>query len=453
MQNNISTTFSSESLIVSLGIIALLFALIAYQQRGHVNQSRSWLGYSALTLELLAGSMAIYWSVKNGSGLLTWIFVFGFVGLAVAKATIVAAVSKAYEDSNTPALIFGIVSLLGAYCVVYFAGSFHGGIEGAGKAAQEATASAPIRAIDSQLEAARDKLNGLSSYADSAKASKERAKARLLDAQLSSARTALSRCPANYLTKCINPNQQKIDSLQAQLNALTYYSGNQNYSGTKQLIADLETQRSAMLTGGNIASESGHGADDKMIAWLLNIPEERARDLKWLIFVLAFDILSLLFRLTGDFLVRGTPQTKLLTRQLTVLLESGYSLPNAAAMLAGASDFKTTSQPPNLTTENSEIDCTRAVENHFQGAPEVLTLENDDALYIDWKEQVKKGVIKCTQKDAKRFISRHLTQGNQSQTMTPQGMIEVHKRWLNQATLEGILKPLGGVGKPSHVLA
>ncbi|PWQ95092.1 hypothetical protein [Leucothrix pacifica] len=446
MQNNISTTFSSESLIVSLGIIALLFALIAYQQRGHVNQSRSWLGYSALTLELLAGSMAIYWSVKNGSGLLTWIFVFGFVGLAVAKATIVAAVSKAYEDSNTPALIFGIVSLLGAYCVVYFAGSFHGGIEGAGKAAQEATASAPIRAIDSQLEAARDKLNGLSSYADSAKASKERAKARLLDAQLSSARTAMSRCPANYLTKCINPNQQKIDSLQAQLNALTYYSGNQNYSGTKQLIADLETQRSEMLTGGNIASESGNGADDKMIAWLLNIPEERARDLKWLIFVLAFDILSLLFRLTGDFLARGTPQTKLLTRQLGVLLESGYSLPNAALVLSGQSGL--ISDP---LTRDAGV--TREVSSgHSSEATKTQLLDNDNDLYLKWLGQVKAGEIKCTQNDAKRFISSNMTKGNKAETVTPAGMIAIHKRWLDQATEEGVLTPLGGVGKPSHIL-
>ena len=453
MQNDINTTLTSETLIVSLGIIALLCALVAYQQRGHVSQSRSWLGYSALTLELLAGSMAIYWSVKNGAGLLTWIFVLGFVGLAVAKATIVSAVSKAYADSNTPALIFGVVSLLGAYTVVYFAGSFHGGIEGAGKAAQEATASAPIRAIDSQLEAARDKLSGLSNYADSSKASKESAKAKSLDTQLSSARTALSRCPTNYLTKCINPTQRKIDNLQSQLSALTYHAGNQNYSGTKQLIADLETQRADMLTRGNVTSESGHGADDRMIAWLLNVSEERARDLKWLIFVLAFDILSLLFRLTGDFLARGRPETKLLTRQLAVLLESGYSLPNAAAMLAGSSGFQTTLQRPNLTSENSETDCTRAVENRFQGDPEIIILDDDNALYFDWKEQVKEGAIKCTQKDAKRFISNNMAKGNQSQTITPQGMVEVHKRWLDQATNEGLLKPLGGIGKPSHVLA
>ena len=88
-------------------------------------------------------------------------------------------------------------------------------------------------------------------------------------------------------------------------------------------------------------------------------------------------------------------------------------------------------------------------DEHFEPA----VLENDNALYFDWKEQVKTGDIKCTQKDAKRFISRNLATGGKSQTITPQGMIEVHKRWLDQATQEGLLKPLGGVGKPSHILA
>jgi hypothetical protein len=273
-----------------------------------------------------------------------------------------------------------------------------------------------------------------------------------LDIKLANARTALSRCPTNYLTKCINPNQRKIDDLQNQLAALTYHTGNQHYSGTQQLIADLETQRADLLTGGNIASDSGHGADDRMIAWLLNVSEERARNLKWLIFGLAFDILSLLFRLTGEFIVRGVPETKLLTRQLAVLLESGYSLPNAAAMLASASGFNTALPDPNLTHQNSEIDCTRAVENHFPDDPQNTVLENDNALYFDWKEQVKIGDIKCTQKDAKRFISRNLATGGKSQTITPQGMIEVHKRWLDQATQEGLLRPLGGAGKPSHIL-
>ena len=449
MQSNISTTFSSESLIVSLGIITLLFALIAYQQRGHVNQSRSWLGYSALTLELLAGSMAIYWSVNNGTGPLTWIFVLGFVGLAVAKASIVPAVSKAFTDHNHPALFFGIISLLGAYSVVYFAGSFHGGIEGAGKAAQEATASAPIRAIDSQLDAARDKLNSLSNYADSARASKERAAAAVLNTQLTNVRAALSRCPANYLTKCINPNQRKIDQLESQLSSLTYHTGNQSYSGTKQLIADLEMQRADLLTGGGIASESGHGADDRMIAWLLNVSEERARDLKWLIFVLAFDILSLLFRLTGEFVARGVPETRLLTRQLAVLLESGYTLPNAALMLAGQSGFNSGAPTPEKVNSQPDASGTQPVAE----VESEVRLPSDDQLYLQWLELVKDKTIKCTRNDAKRFISDQLAKGSQTETITPMAMQAVHKRWLEQATSEGVLKPLGGVGKASHVLA
>lgn len=457
MQDNtiINTTgFSSEQLIATLGIVALFFALIAYQQRGHANQSRSWLGYSALTLELLAGSMAIYWSVKNGEGLLTWIFVLGFVGLAVAKASIVPAVSKAHTDKNTPALLFGIASLIGAYGVVYFAGSFHGGIEGAGRAAQEATASAPIRAIDAQLESARTKLTGLSNFADGNKAASESTKAKQLESQLSAARAALSRCPANYLTKCINPTQAKIDALQSELNGLTYYSGNQNYSGTKQLIADLETQRAALLTGGGIASESGHGADDRMIAWMLNIPEERARDLKWLIFVLAFDILSLLFRFTGEFVARGIPETRLLSRQLIVLLESGYSLPNAAALLAGQSGFNS----GNLTSENSTKQLhARSSEVVSQVGPETTKdepmLSNDKDMYLKWLNEVKSGSIKCTQADGKRFISSNMTKGKLDKSITPQTMVQIHKRWLNDATNDGVLVAVGGIGKPSHALA
>ena len=452
MHNDINTSFNSETLIATLGIIALLLALIAYQQRGSANQSRTWLGYSALTLELLAGSMAIYWSVKNGSGVLTWIFVLGFVGLAVAKASIVPAVSKAFTEANYPALFFGVISLLGAYTVVYFAGSFHGGIEGAGKTAQEATSSAPIRALDAQLEAARNKLTTLSNYADANKAALERAKASRLNTQLVSARAALSRCPANYLTKCINPNQQKIDQIEGQLSALTYYAGNQHYSGTKQLIADLETQRADRLTSGYMASASGHGADDKMIAWLLNIPEEKARNLKWLIFVLAFDILSLLFRFTGEFVSRGIPETKLLTRQLAVLLESGYSLPNAALVLSGQSglivDSLTSDKPGNQPAAAGDS----PFDNNDSSGDDLLLLDNDNQLYLEWLHQVKNKVIRCTRNDGKAFISDRMTKGKQSKTITPMQMEIIHKEWLQRATDEGVLEPLGGIGKPSHSL-
>ena len=454
MHNDINTSFNSETLIATLGIIALLLALIAYQQRGHADQSRSWLGYSALTLELLAGSMAIYWSVKNGSGLLTWIFVLGFIGLAVAKASIVPALSKAFTDSNYPALVFAIPALIGTYGIVYFAGSFHGGIEGAGKSAQEATASAPIRALDAQLEAARNKLTNLSNYADANKAAAESAKAATLNSQLISARAALSRCPANYLTKCINPNQQKIDTLRNQLSTLTYYAGNQNYSGTQQLIADLETQRAELLTGGNIASESGHGADDKMIAWLLNIPEEKARDLKWLIFVLAFDILSLLFRFTGEFVSRGIPETRLISRQLEVLLRNGHSLSDAALMLSGQTGLISGSLTSEKRLEAPDASGSNQSENGSSSeSQKTPLLDNDEQLYLEWLHQVQNKVIKCTRNDGKAFISDRLTKGKQSKTITPMEIQDIHRSWVNRAEEEGILKPLGGAGKASHILA
>ena len=454
MHNDINTSFNSETLIATLGIIALLLALIAYQQRGHADQSRSWLGYSALTLELLAGSMAIYWSVKNGSGLLTWIFVLGFIGLAVAKASIVPALSKAFTDSNYPALVFAIPALIGTYGIVYFAGSFHGGIEGAGKSAQEAIASAPIRALDAQLEAARNKLTNLSNYADANKAAAESAKASTLNSQLISARAALSRCPANYLTKCINPNQQKIDTLRNQLSALTYYAGNQNYSGTKQLIADLETQRAELLTGGNIASESGHGADDKMIAWLLSIPEEKARDLKWLIFVLAFDILSLLFRFTGEFVSRGIPETRLISRQLEVLLKSGHSLSDAALMLSGQTGLISGSLTSEKRLEAPDASGSNQSENGSSSeSRKTPLLNNDEQLYLEWLHQVQNKVIKCTRNDGKAFISDRLTKGKQSKTITPMEIQDIHRSWINRAEEEGVLKPLGGIGRASHILA
>ena len=238
------------------------------------------------------------------------------------------------------------------------------------------------------------------------------------------------------------------------MNALTYYSGNQSYSGTKQLIADLETQRAELLTGGNIASQSGHGADDKMIAWLLNIPEEKARDLKWLIFVLAFDILSLLFRFTGEFVSRGIPETRLISRQLEVLLKNGHSLSDAALMLSGQTGLISGS----LTSENQQktpdaSGSNQSENDHSSESRKTPVLDNDEQLYSEWLHQVQNKIIKCTRNDGKAFISDRLTKGKQSKTITPMEIQDTHRSWVNRAEEEGILKPLGGIGKASHILA
>ena len=445
----------STTIISSLAIIGLVLALIAFNNRGNARNCKTWLDYAAMSLELLAGAMAIYWAVTNGQGLLTWIFAIGFIGLAVAKASVVPAVGKALSDANYPALAFGVISLFGAYAIVYFAGSFHGGIESAGKAAAEAQASAPIKAIDAQLEVARDKLNGLSGFADSAKASAESARAQQLQTELDAAETALSRCPANYLTKCINPTQAKIDNLRSQLNGLTYHTGNSDYSGTKQLIADLEKQRADLLAGG-VTSESGLGADDRMIAWLLNIPESEARHLKWLVFVLAFDVLSLLFRMTGELVSKGLPETKRLTRQFAVLVEAGHSPMVAGNLLGGSTGLQTAqlvgAEVSYAHDASGQNQLEQTDTNSGNSTDEQPRLDNDEQLYREWLEQVKSGSIKCTRNDGKQFISDRMTKGKQSKTITPMQMQAIHKRWCEQATSDGVLRPLGGIGRASHEL-
>ena len=460
--------FSNENLLATSGIIALLCALVAWQQRGSANQVSVWLGWSALSLEMLAGAMAIYWSVQNGIGLLSFIFVFGFVGLAMSKATIVTALAKALNDTNYAALVVSVITLLGAYSIVYLAGSFHGGIESASKAATEATASAPIRALDAQLAAARDKQSGLAVFADSGRAASEAAKATQLNSQLDAARAALSRCPANYLTKCIRPNQARIDRLESQLSGLTYFSGNAQYSGTKQLIADLESERSTLLSGGGIANESGHGADDAMIAWILNVSVEKARDLKWLVFVLAFDILSLLFRLSGELVSKGLPSSTLLTRQFKVLLEGGHDPMQAAHLLATVQGIQTL---PNKEQANRFNDAATGTDKTAaQVLPEATMGDHSEAHadttrgrskaiteelekhYQEWSGLVKSEQMKCSQDPAKKFILNRLSRGRKKHAITPLGAVEIHKEWLARGEGDGYLRPYVGKLNKSHEL-
>ena len=379
---------NSETLLATLGTIAIALVLIAWQTRGNRHKTRSWLGWAALTLELLAGSMAVYWAASNGEGLLTWVFIGGFIGLAIAKATIVSAVVTAYEKSLYPALFVGVLTLLGAYTIVYFAGSFHGGMESAGKAAQEAEASAPIRAIDAQLEAARGKLNSLSGYADSNKASTEAKQSEQLRSELREAQIDLSRCPANYITKCINPAQKRIQALRQQLSAFTYHTGNQNYSGTKTLIAELETKRAELLQSGNIKTASGTGADDAMVAWILGTKIEEARHLKWLVFVLAFDVLSLLFRLTGDMVSVGQNDNRLIANRLVVLLDSGLSVHEAGNLLANNS-------PPALPDKTNAVS-TETLPNETPAKTQTTGFIDTNELngtVSTWNTKLSKSVI------------------------------------------------------------
>lgn len=493
---------TSETLLATLGTVAIGFVLIAWQTRGNRHQTRSWLGWAALTLELLAGSMAVYWASANGSGLLTWVFIGGFVGLAMAKATIVSAVVTAWERKLYPALLVGVVTLLGAYTIVYFAGSFHGGMESAGRAAQEAEASAPVRALDARLASEREKLSGLSGFADAGRASKESQQAQQLQEALHAAQTALARCPANYLTKCIHPAQVRIDALRQQLRALSYYKGHQHYQGLHQLIADLEQQRADLLQSGRVKTASGVGADDAMVAWVLGVSTEDARHLKWLVFVLAFDVLSLLFRLTGDMVSVGQNDHRLLANRLVVLLDSGLSLHEAGRLIGQGHAPALLPVPENLPlsadeqrtwhselslqdidspadetlnqtadkatveriiargqdVENSVSDRTgkrtgkvsaeraRTVPDTFQQAA--------DTLYDEWVSLVRAGRLKPTIRPARQLISQRLCSQQQTETLTPAHIDAVIQGWFERAERTGVLvvNPDSGIGKPKYLL-
>jgi len=427
--------FDPVILMSSLGIAALFLALVAWQVRGSPNAVRGWLGWSALTLELLAGAMAITWASLNGQGLLAWIFVLGFVGMALAKASIVSAVGRAVERQLTGALAVTAITLILTYAVVYLAGSFAGTMESSGKAAAESLASAPIKALDAQITAARSKLEGLTDYADTQKATAQAASARRLEVRLVEERTVLESCPQNYITRCINPAQQRIRQLENELAGLSYHTNNQSYQSTQAHIARLETDRAALLKSGGIPSASGHGADDQMISWLLGVSVEKARDLKWLIFVLAFDILSLLFRLSGELISVGTSDSRLVGRRLAVLLDSGLPLPQAAAMLAGGAALQLPQQP----------------YAHGLNTPEPIGNEND--LYPVWLAEIETGKREPTMRPAKDFLNKNLCIDGAENTPTPAQMGEVAGRWLAQALDENIIEETGaGRGKAKYQL-
>ena len=456
-----------DNLIATLGCIAVALALIAWQTRGNRHKTRAWLGWSALTLELLAGAMAIYWAATNGEGLLVWIFVLGFVGLALAKATIVSAVVDAYERGLMPAFAVGALTLLGAYAVVYAAGSFSGVIESTGKAAQAAEQSAPIAALDAQIAAAQSKLGTLSQYADAGKASAESARANQLQAQVSEAQAALTKCPPTYITKCINPAQTKLEALQRDLSTLTYHSNNQAYTGTQQLIADLHTQRATLLQSGT-TSTSGLGADDQLVAWLLGVEVEQARSLKWLVFVLAFDVLSLMFRLTGDMVSSGIPDSKRAAKRLEVLMESGYTLPQAAHLLAHSPDTPTVGTHSTHTLKYAPTgnlmplsgvsplpDTVGTHSTHTSPAADTQPAQSVlDHYYEQWLEQVRAKALAPTIRPAFEFISEQLCSGGKPYTLTPPQIRAIIDAWLERATQEGVLihNTIGGIGKPKYVL-
>lgn len=194
-----------------------------------------------------------------------------------------------------------LISLFGAYTLVFIAGSMYGSISSTGRATIEAESSSEVKAIDADIEAIKTKIEGLAIYSDSQKAQNEMIEAKKYEADISEQKEILSSCTIRFKNPehCINKAQNKINDKRERLESLVYYKGNSDYQTNQKYLSDLQKQRVELLNGGANTS-TGSGADDKLVAWVFGVKKDEAMGIKWLFFVLCFDVLSLFFRLTGE---------------------------------------------------------------------------------------------------------------------------------------------------------
>ena len=410
-----------------------------------------------LVVDLLPASMAVSWATTQGEGLNTFLFVLGFIAFASLKLLLVWLLLKAMSNKNTTGVVLVVITMLVIYAVILAGASFNGNVSGAKKAAQASLDSAPMQSVDAKILSAENKLEGLTKFADSTKANAETVKIERLNSQLSSARATLSRCPANYLTKCINPTQRRIDALEEQLNGFTYSSGNSEYTGTLALLATLQERRTELLSTGDTVAVSGLGADDRFLSKLFGGDVEQARNWKTLIFMIVFDFITIGIRMVVAFVNRGVDTGALFHEQYDLMRRMGHSHNQVMLSMSVAAGVVSLPDKSGLITSENQNDQPAAAgdsrsKSHGSSGDELPLLDNDNQLYSEWLHQVENKVIRCTRNDGKAFISARMTKGNQSNTITPMQMETIHKEWLQRATDEGVLEPLGGVGKPSHVL-
>lgn len=399
----------------ALAMLAVAALLLAWQQRGDPARLRAWLGYGALFLELLAAGLAIAWAVDQGGGLLVLLFAAGFVGMALSKATTVSAVVNGWRGGNHGAAVVGGLTLAGLYAVVYLAGVFGGAQGTAQKTATAAAQSAPVAALDAQLDAAREKLASLAPYADPVKADVESqaqaqadqaqaARVAALQEKVGAARAAA----APYANPDCTPKKDSrgepyttraaaacaaIEQAQAALlraerggsgSAGGYAQRHAEYNGVRAHVADLETRRADLLSQGGAAQAQAAGADDRLVAWLLGVTTEQAAGLKWLFFVLAFDVLSLGMRLTSE--MQGGDNTTQARRRFNALLSGGLSPAEAAAAMG--SPAHPSRLPPAGVVRPNEMDGAVVPPAHVPALDTGAFITADGYAYLHAGERV-----------------------------------------------------------------
>lgn len=414
-----------------------------------------YIASALLVVDLLPASMAVSWATTQGEGLNTFLFVIGFIAFASLKLLLVWLLLKAMTNKNTTGVMLVVLTMLVIYAVILAGAAFNGNVSGAKKAAQASLDSAPMQSVDARILSAENKLEGLAKFADSSKASAEAVKIDQLNTQLSSVRTTLSRCPANYLTKCINPAQRKIDDLERQLSGFTYSNGNREYAGTLALLATLQERRTELLSSGGTVAVSGLGADDRFLSKLFGGDVEQARNWKTLIFMIVFDFITIGIRMVVAFVSRGVDTGALFHEQYDLMRRMGHSHDQvmlSMSVAAGVISLPDKNSGGGGILETDKVDSEKPLRESTRGASPVLS-EDLESAYLKWSSEVKKGTLKCTQDVGKRFILKELSRGKNSHSITPLEAVKIHKNWLDRGTDEKWLSVLGGIGKPSHKLA
>ena len=413
-----------------------------------------YIASALLVVDLLPASMAVSWATTQGEGLNTFLFVIGFIAFASLKLLLVWLLLKAMTNKNTTGVMLVVLTMLVIYAVILAGAAFNGNVSGAKKAAQASLDSAPMQSVDARILSAENKLEGLAKFANSSKASAEAVKIDQLNTQLSSVRTTLSRCPANYLTKCINPAQRKIDDLERQLSGFTYSNGNREYAGTLALLATLQERRTELLSSGGMVAVSGLGADDRFLSKLFGGDVEQARNWKTLIFMIVFDFITIGIRMVVAFVNRGVDTGALFHEQYDLMRRMGHS--HDQVMLSMSVAAGVVSLPDKNSgggiLDTDKVDSEKPLRESTRGASPALSDDLESA-YLKWSNEVKKGTLKCTQDIGKRFILKELSSGKNSHSITPLEAVKIHKNWLDRGTDEKWLSVLGGIGKPSHKLA
>jgi hypothetical protein len=374
----ISAVANWREIAATLAIFAALAALIAWQVKGTPEKCRNWLASSAMSLEALAMAMAVFWAIQQGAGILSVFFAAGFVGLALSKAVTISALVQAHREHKHGAFFVALVALLGAYFTVYGAGVFEGTLHSAGKHEQAAAESAPVTAIDAQLQAARGRLESLAGYADAGKADAEISQAKAdaaqaqgriseLQARISDALQAVplnsQGKPAGRSLGALSQNCAEsysghysgacgaVRDMRREMSALAgsgggtgdYARGHSEYSGMRAHIAELETRRAELLAGG-ASTGTAAGADDRLVSWVFGLENiQNAAGLKWLLLVAIFDFLSLALRLAGELLL-GRDIAGEYARKLAALINAGLDPARAGAMLGG--NARAREEPP-----------------------------------------------------------------------------------------------------------